>query len=33
MAAAGRQLAQVKFDINLGKQAFYDLLLEISSAA
>jgi len=33
MAAAGRQLAQVKFDINLRKQAFYDLLLEISSAA
>jgi glycosyltransferase involved in cell wall biosynthesis len=31
MAGAGRQLAQVKFDVNLRKQPFYDLLLEISS--
>lgn len=32
MGAAGRQLAQHKLDVNLRKRAFYDLLLEVSSA-
>jgi glycosyltransferase involved in cell wall biosynthesis len=32
MGAAGRQLAHAKFDVNLRKHAFYDLLLEMSSA-
>jgi glycosyltransferase involved in cell wall biosynthesis len=32
MGAAGRRLAHEKFDVQLHKQAFYDLLLEMHSA-